>query len=212
MTCRSNITACTYHITKFPLHFCYKENLMKQKFQQDIWQNTHVWHPFCHKQMVTWRMVLTTFLSISISPLSHLTTGQVSTGQMTTGHQSYSPSLVVSTSLMTLFQISQSCAVVLQWWIQCQSRRRCTYGEPSDNRLLLLQLLVKLGKTETQLGDYELLEVAHKAGDSGVTTRVLGMNDRILQGQNKGRRRDKFMLRQREVPLRTFVLGCHSNS
>ncbi|KAK2163869.1 hypothetical protein NP493_1446g00009 [Ridgeia piscesae] len=60
-------------------------------------------------------------------------------------------------------------------------------------------LLVKLGKTERQLGDYELLEVAHKAGDSGVTTRVLGMNDRILQGQNKGRRRDKFVLRQREV-------------
>ena len=107
---------------------------------------------------------------------------------------------------MTLPDIS-----ILQRRVECQSRRRCSYGEPSDNELLLLQLLVKLGKTERQLGDYELLEVAHKAGDSGVTTRVLGMNDRILQGQNKGRRRDKFVLRQREVRLSSFVLGCHSN-
>ena len=79
----------------------------------------------------------------------------------------------------------------------------------------LFQLLVKLGKTEDLLEHYELLEEVYKAGEkegskTGSTTRVLGMNDRVLQTQNKWKGRGKFLLQQCKVILIRIRLFYHT--
>ncbi|KAI0221769.1 hypothetical protein LSAT2_026960 [Lamellibrachia satsuma] len=69
-----------------------------------------------------------------------------------------------------------------------------TVTQDTTVREAIQLLLVKLGKTENHLEDYELQE--------GGSQRVLGMNERVL-GTGRGKRRDSFLLHKKPwgIPL-----------